>query len=448
IPYQDYVSRISPGDQQIAAYYKKNQESFREPERVRIAFIHYEPLTMAAKYTPTDQEIEVYYKRNENSRFTHPDLVHARHILITVPEGATPNEKATAKAKAQDVLEQATKPGADFPKLASKYSEDPSNRLKGGDLGSFGRGQMIKPFEDAVFSMKPGEIRMVETKFGYHVVKLEEFKPAHVDTLQEARPAIIQALRNDAGTKLAREAVDQDVAAALGGLSLQDVAKKRDLDTVETPPFARNESIKGAENDRNLVEAAFKLEPGQVRAIPSGGAPYLVKLIERQPSRIPPLNEITAKVRDVYIRSTAQSEAREQAQKLLEQIKTPDDFGKVATQNKLLIHNDAPFSRTANSVPGIGEFPEVSEAAGLVAKVPGVIQHVMEQDGNSYLFELNSRSDPDDQEWKSAEQSFTDEYLSRRRAEAWTHFLDDLKSRADIVIHTDQIGESPAESSM
>ena len=85
--------------------------------------------------------------------------------------------------------------GADFATRARADSQDPSTRLEGGDLGTFGRNQMIKPFEDAVFSMKPGELRLVETKFGFHVVRLDSTSPAHVDKLEDVRPKIIEAIR-------------------------------------------------------------------------------------------------------------------------------------------------------------------------------------------------------------------------------------------------------------
>ncbi len=163
MPYSDFTAKVSPTETQIADYYKRNAQQFREPERVKLLYVHYEPLVLAAKYTPPDKEIQGYYNRNATTRFAHPDQVHARHILIAVQAGATDKEKAAAKAKALDVLKQAQS-GGDFAKLAAKYSDDPSNKLQGGDLGTFGRGQMIKPFEEAVFAMKPGQITMVETR--------------------------------------------------------------------------------------------------------------------------------------------------------------------------------------------------------------------------------------------------------------------------------------------
>jgi peptidyl-prolyl cis-trans isomerase D len=446
VPSIYFLAKISPTENQVADYYKKNAEQFREPERVKITFIHYPPLTLAAKYVPTDKEIQDYYKHNSKTEFTHPDQVHARHILFSVPAGANDSEKAAAKDKATEVLKQALA-GGDFTKLAAAYSEDTSTRLKGGDLGTFGRGQMIKPFEDAAFAMKPGQLKMVETHYGFHIIKLEEIKPAHTDTLAEARTKIIETLRTQAGSKVARDATREDLAAALSGTSLQDLAKKRGLEAVETPMFAQNEPIKGAETDRELNQYAFKLEAGQVRVAPGNGSPYLVKLIAKQPSRIPPLKEIEGQVRDALIQSTAETNAADQAQKILATIKSAADFDKAAASNKLQISAVAPVARADHAIPGIGQFPEVTDAAAAVPAVPAMIDRVMEHGGNSYLFEVVSRAEPSEDDWKSAQKSFMQEYVEQRRTQAWTQFVDQLKNTAKIQIDTDQLGSS-SESSM
>jgi peptidyl-prolyl cis-trans isomerase D len=438
LAYSDFAAKISPTEAQIADYYKKNAEQFREPERIKLAYVHYEPLVLAAKYTPPDQEVEDYYKRNAKARFSHPDEVHARHILIAVPAGASEKEKAAAKAKALDVLKQAQS-GGDFAKLAAKYSDDTSNKLAGGDLGTFGRGQMIKPFEDTVFAMKPGQITMVETHFGFHIVKLEESKPAHTDTLADAKPKIIEELRTQAGAKLGREAAQEDLTAALSGGKLEDLAKKRGIDAVETPLFGQGEPAGGIEQDHELMQAAFKLDPGQVAIVPEKGAPFVIKLLTRQPSRIPALKEIEAQVREAVIRTTAQAQASQQAQKILATIKSPADFDKAAASNKLAIKNVDPFVRADHRVEGIGDFPEVTDAAAAVPAIPGVIDRVMESGGNSYLFEVTSRAEPTDADWKTAQKAFLQEYVEQHRAQAWTRFLDQLKDQAQIQIDSDQL---------
>ncbi|HUO05669.1 MAG TPA: SurA N-terminal domain-containing protein [Candidatus Binataceae bacterium] len=443
-PYADFTAKISPSEKDIQDYYAKHSEQFREPERVKIVFIHYEPEAMAANYTPTDKEIKDVYDRYAKTRFSHPEEARAHHILIAVPAGASDADKAKAKAKAQDVLKQAQS-GGDFAALASKYSDDPGSRHQGGDLGTFGRGQMVKPFENMVFSMKPGQISFVETQFGFHVIRLDELKPAHSDTIDEARQGIIDELRQDAGKRLVNAALQGDVSAAAGGANLQDLAKKRSMEAVETPFFGADDPNKPADLAREVISPVFAMTPGQVRAVPAQEAPYLIKLLDRKESRIPPLKEIEPQVREALIRTLAEDQAQAAAQKMLAGIKSPADFDASAAANHLIVKSIDPFSATTQNVPGIGPFPEVSELAGLAPSVPAMLERTMRNGGNAYIFELTSRTGPTDEDWQSAKQSFTQQYLYQRRSQAWSQFLDQLKDQASIKIDTEQLG---AASSM
>jgi peptidyl-prolyl cis-trans isomerase D len=446
IRYEPFMTAISPTDEEVAEFYEKNPRDFVQPDRAKIAYIHYRPLLIAEKVSPSDTEIENYYNRFRQSRFTHPDRVRARHILVSAPEGAGAERRNQARAEAEK-LRARIAAGADFAKLADEHSDDLATRRDGGDLGLFARGQMIKPFEEAVFAMKPGEVSVVETEFGFHVVHLDEVSPAHTETLAQARPQIIDALRADAGAKLAREALAQDRAAAEGGEKLDQIAKRRGLDAVETPYFERGARLDDAKASPRLAQLAFELEPGQVRSVTDEDDLYLMKLIDMQPSRLPPLDEIKAEVRDVLIRRRAISEARAHAQKLLEQIKSPGDFYQVAEANQLNVTRVGGFPRRSRAVPGIGDFREVTDAAGVVPVVPGVIERVMEHGGNSYIFVVTSRTLPSDDEWKAAEHSFSEEYLANVRAQAWTRFVDGLKARAKIELDPSLVGDLAAAPS-
>ncbi|MFP4029954.1 MAG: peptidylprolyl isomerase [Desulfococcaceae bacterium] len=141
-----------------------------------------------------EAEAKEYYEENQE-RFKQPEQVHARHILIKVDEGADESAKAEAKGRLEDVQKKLEE-GGDFAKLAEEFSEDPS-KSRGGDLGFFGRGQMVKPFEEAVFALEPGEVSgIVETQFGYHLIELVEEKAAGAQTFADARPQIEQMLKN------------------------------------------------------------------------------------------------------------------------------------------------------------------------------------------------------------------------------------------------------------
>jgi peptidyl-prolyl cis-trans isomerase C len=142
----------------------------------------------------TDEESKTFYDKNPQL-FQQPERVKASHILIKVDEGASEEKKAEARKKIEEI-QQKVQNGEDFATLAKTYSEGPSGP-KGGDLGSFGRGQMVKPFEDAAFSLKPNETSdIVETKFGYHLIKVVDKQPAKKIAYADAKDRINNRLKN------------------------------------------------------------------------------------------------------------------------------------------------------------------------------------------------------------------------------------------------------------
>jgi peptidyl-prolyl cis-trans isomerase C len=154
---------------------------------------------------PTDEEISKFYADN-TGKFSMPAQVHASHILLKVDPKSTPEQKEEIKKKLEGIRADIESQKITFAEAASKYSEDTSNASKGGDLGSFPRGAMVKPFEDAAFATLPGNISpIVETRFGYHLIQVTELKPAGTATLEQAKPAITQFLSQTEKAKAARK---------------------------------------------------------------------------------------------------------------------------------------------------------------------------------------------------------------------------------------------------
>ena len=441
VPYSGFEAGINPSDQDLAKFYHDHLEVFREPERVKITFIRYEPTALAEALAPTDQQVQDYYEQNLKTEFTHPAKVRARHILIGLGPDATVNDRAAARAKADDLLKQ-VRAGANFAALAKQYSEDPGTKDKGGELGFFGRGELVKPFEEVAFTLKPGEFGIAESQFGFHVIQVEESKPEHVDTPEEARPKIVADLRRKSGEDVAKQDLQQDLTAALTGHALDELARKRGLTAVETPFFAANEPITGAEDYSQLAAEALKLKDGEVQAFTDGPEPYLVKLIARDPSHIPPLTDIQDLVRKAFIRIRAEDKARQAAEDMLKQVKSPVMLAPVAAQHQLTVATTGDFPRNSPEVPGIGAVPGLMAAAVALPTLPAIVPRVLENDGNSYLFAVNSRPPPDADEWKIQGPAFTQRMLDQRRSATWINFVNDLKARADIVIHTDLVGAS------
>jgi peptidyl-prolyl cis-trans isomerase D len=446
VPYSAFLSAINPSDQEVAKFYHDHMPVFREPERVKIMLVRYDPIALAGEVLPTDQQIQDYYEQNLKTTFTHPAQVRARHILLGIGAGASSTEKAAARAKAEDILKK-LKAGADFPTLAKENSEDPGTKDKGGELGFFGHGELVKPFEEVAFALKPGEYGIAESQFGFHVIQVEESKPALVDTPEVAHPKIIADLRRKSGQDAAKQYMQQDLTAALTGHPIDEVAKKRGLTAIETPFFAAGESVNGAEDYPQLGAEALKLKDGEVRALTEGPEPYLIKLIARTPAHIPPLPEIKDLVRKAYIRVAAEKKAEQTAKDMLKQIKAPADLEAAAVKNHLAVAKTGDFPRNSPEVPGIGAVPGLMPAAVALPNLPGLIDRVLENDGNSYVFAVSSRTPPDPDQWKIQGPAFTAQMLEQRQQAAWINFINGLKSQADIVIHNDLVGSAPSETS-
>ena len=155
-----------------------------------------------------DKDVQDYYEQNKR-RYNEPEQVKASHILIRVDANSKPEAKAEKKKLAQSVHAKAKKKGADFAKLAEEHGEDPT-RSRGGDLGFFTRGRMVKAFEDAVWDMKEGQISdIVETNFGFHIIKKMGHKKAYTKTFEDVKPQIERAVRARKRNTVIREALQK-----------------------------------------------------------------------------------------------------------------------------------------------------------------------------------------------------------------------------------------------
>ena len=166
-----YLSQVKVTPEQIKAYYDLHKDKFVVPEQVKLEFALLSAAGLVAQMKVNDAEVKEFYDAN-TAKFQNDEQRHASHILIGIG-GGTSKDKAAAKEKAAGILAELKKNPKLFAELAKKYSQDPSG-AKGGDLGTFGRGAMVKPFDDAVFSMKVGQISdLVESEFGYHIIRLD-----------------------------------------------------------------------------------------------------------------------------------------------------------------------------------------------------------------------------------------------------------------------------------
>ncbi len=249
-----FISQVKVTPEDVKAYYEQHKDKFKAPEQVKLEFALLSVSGLLAQIKVTDEEVKAFYDENA-SKFQGNEQRQASHILIAYGVGAKDADKAAAKAKAEDILAQLRKNPKRFEELATKYSQDPGSASKGGDLGSFGRGAMVKPFEDAVFSMKVNDISdIVESEFGYHIIKLTGITGAS-SSYESMKPQIKGELMfQKAQAKYAELTEDFSNTVYEQSGSLQPVAKKFNLQLQTSGWLSREEGAKFFKSDKLMAQ--------------------------------------------------------------------------------------------------------------------------------------------------------------------------------------------------
>ena len=314
----EFRAQVNPSDAEIEAHYTARQASFRAPEQAQIEYVMLDIATLAARQTVGEEELRKFYADNP-ARFGTPEERRASHVLIKADGSASAADKAKAKARAEELLAEARKDPKRFAEIARKNSQDEGSAAQGGDLDFFGRGAMVKPFEDAAFKLKPGEISDVfETDFGYHfltvtAVRGGQSKP--FDTVKaEIETELRQQLARSAWTKASQEF--SDIVYEQSD-SLQPVIDKLKLAkqtaTVTRQPAA---GATGALASTKLLDAVFSNEAIEGKrntdAVETGPSQLVAaRVLSHSPARVRPLAEVKDQVRESLVAERSAALARQ-----------------------------------------------------------------------------------------------------------------------------------------
>lgn len=253
----DFISKVNVTDEMLRSYYKANSAQYAIPEQLKIEYVVLNNAAVASQVSITDADIKAYYEQNAK-RYTVDEQRRASHILIAVKKDSAPADVAAAKAKAENLLIQLRKNPAEFAKLAKENSQDPGSAERGGDLDFFSHGMMVKPFEDAAYKLKQDEISdIVQSDFGFHIIKVTAIKPASVKSLDEAKAEITAEITKQlAAKKYAEMAEVFSNTIYEQADSLKPVADKLKL-TVETASNVTRESVGTAAGNAILNNPKF-----------------------------------------------------------------------------------------------------------------------------------------------------------------------------------------------
>ena len=328
---KDYAAKVEPTPAELEAYYKDpaNAASFQAPEQASIEYVVLDIETLKKDIAVPEAELRAYYDANLK-RYTAPAERRASHILVKADKNAPAAERAQAKAKAESLLAQVKKNPASFGDLARKNSDDPGSAEKGGELDFFGRDAMTKPFEDAAFSLEPGEIGpVVESDFGYHVIQVTGARGGETRSFDAVRAEIEDEIKRPLAQKrYAEAALEFTNLVYEQPESLKPVADKFKLAVLGAQGLRRTPAAdaKGALANPKFLDAVFgndALRNKRNTEAVEIGANQLAsaRVVQHSPARQLPLAEVTPKVRELLVAARSKTLARQAGEARLAELK-------------------------------------------------------------------------------------------------------------------------------
>lgn len=256
-----FLDQVKLAGDAAQQFYEANPDRFQQPARLRAEYVVFDQGALASRASVSDEQIRQYYEAN-TARFGQPEERNTRHILIAVPADAPEDEVAKAREKAERIVAELRKDPSRFAELAKAESDDPGSAAQGGDLGYFGRGAMVKPFEDAAFGLDEGEISdAVRSDFGFHIIQVSGVKPSSVRPLEAVRDEIEQELRRqEAGRRFAEFAEQFSNMVYEQPDSLTPVAEALGLEIHTTDWISRPGAKVGEFDNERLLNALFSDE--------------------------------------------------------------------------------------------------------------------------------------------------------------------------------------------
>jgi peptidyl-prolyl cis-trans isomerase D len=386
------LGAVFASQDEIQRYFTENGDKYKKPEQRIVDYLLVDTNKVRETLEVPEAQIVEFYEKNKDATYTTQEQVRARHILLRVkPE----RNEAASEAKARELKAQ-IESGTDFATLAQQFSDDESNASRGGDLGYFGRGQMVPAFSSAAFDAQINAVvGPVKTDFGYHLIQVLDKQATQVRPFEEVKTGIKARLQNEQLTPLVeakareiyRKAVDQKVATAE---QLKALAEKEGVSFETTPAFGQADPAGTLGKVQEFNDAVFKLEVGKLGDAVKVGRGWAIPRLQRVDTARPAeLTEVQDKVRieveKVKRRELAKQRLAGVRGQIVSASKTLDA---VAAELSLQVQESEEFSREG-VIAGISQGKKVIEAA--LGMEVGEWSQPLESELGAVLFQVMER---------------------------------------------------------
>jgi len=417
-----FVKDVEVTPQALEGFFSKDKARYTVPQQRRVRYVVIDQDHVRASATIDDTQLKTYYNTHL-ANYRVPDRVKVAHILFKTT-GKSPAEVSEIGKKARGVLAQ-IKAGTNFGELAKKHSEDTSAQ-SGGEIGWIVRGQTVKEFEGAAFSLHPGQVSdLIKTIYGIHIVKVEDRQIAHLQSFDEVKGQIRTDLEKQklatAQQSLAQQ-VQQQVTS--NPKDFEGLAQKLGLEPRETTLFKYNQPVPDLGKSDALENLSFQLREGEVGtpiSVPRGLA--VIQVAQIVPEHVPTLSEVRPQVEQDFKAEQSRVMASQKAQDLSTKGKGGGDFKKLAKAAGVTVKESKDFTQQDNvedTIPG-------SALSTAFTMKPGETSDPITVGGNQVVFRVSARSPANEADFAGQQPQIAEELLEKKRNVAFELYSENLK---------------------
>lgn len=363
IPSDKYKAEVTPTEAEMRSYYQANIGNYASPEKKNLVLLIADQAKIDQSLNVPDDELRKIYNQNQ-AQYHVPEQATVRHILF-MTQGKPPADEAKIKAQAEQVMNDIKSGKLKFEDAVKKYSEDPGSKDKGGEYTVQRNGQMVKEFEDAAFTQKPGDLGLVKTSYGYHIVQVEKREPAHQQTFDEVKGQLAEQAKKSKVNDILQRASDQAQAMLTKDPTHPEkVAADLDMQMVKVDGLEAGKPVAEIGPNPDFDQAVAALKVGQVTPPIALANNRLVvaELTGVTPPKPQPFEDVKDKVKDAMIAFRLPAKMRDVAGQLVAKAKASGgDLAAAAKEMGFKVETTEPFLRT-DTVAGFGSANYIASA--------------------------------------------------------------------------------------
>lgn len=430
---------LNPTPEEVRAYYDAHKNDFQTGEQRKVQYLWVSHTSEKNKVQVPESKLKEYYDQNKE-KFGRPEQVHARHILLKTGEG---KDDAAVLKQAQDLVAK-IRGGAKFEDVAKEYSEDPGSKENGGDLGFFGRGQMVPEFEKAAFELQPNQISdPVKTQFGYHIIQSLGKQPAFQPEFALVKDQIYRELSEPQAMKAAEDQAKKlHEEITKNKKSMAEIAKIQLVELKTTDFFSKDQDIPGL--SPAFRNAAFDLKKGEISEPVKVFQDYaVIQMLDTRGSEIQPFEKVQTKATQKYKHEKAMESVMQQAQQFYNSIGVGTDLKTAADKSKLTTKTTDEF--TKNGYMGeLGQAKDVNDK--VFSMKVGEISGPVKNENNVVVFQLKDRKDFNPTEFAKEKDSLREQLLQQKQNTFIQGYRAMLRKKYEKEIWINEAAVNPQET--